>query len=65
MRKLARFFEEKKIAGYQYLNKNLRFKILNNVRKIVINAGATFGVCREDLPDLNVGSCDGSHLLRG
>jgi DNA repair photolyase len=64
-RKLAPFYfqEGERIGGITLLPRGLRVKILSNIRKLAIQNGMTFGVCRESLPELNTAFCDGSSLM--
>jgi len=48
---------------YLLLQRDLRFKILKKIRGLAIKNGMKFGVCRENFPELNTGSCDGSWLI--
>jgi sulfur relay (sulfurtransferase) complex TusBCD TusD component (DsrE family) len=50
-------------AGNRLLPKELRFKILKQVRDLAEAQGISFGVCREGLAELNTAPCDGSWLL--
>jgi DNA repair photolyase len=52
-----------KIGSNTLLPKELRFRLLKNVRELAIVNGMKFGVCREGLPELNTASCDGSWLM--
>ncbi|RLG42024.1 MAG: radical SAM protein [Thermoproteota archaeon] len=53
-----------RVGSYMYLPRSMRKAILGRVRSLVLEAGMTFAVCREGMPELNsVGvCCDGSHL---
>jgi DNA repair photolyase len=64
-RKLAPFYfrEGVKTGGTTLLPMELRVRILSNIRKLAIQNGMTFGVCRENLPELNTALCDGSSLI--
>ncbi|UCE36585.1 MAG: radical SAM protein [Thermoplasmata archaeon] len=58
------YFEEgERIQGSRYLPKELRHRMLSQVRELVLENDMTFGVCREGLNLNTAGSCDGSHLL--
>lgn len=58
------YFEKgKKIGAYFYVQKDLRLKILKNVKRIVQKRGMSFGVCREGFLSLNTASCDGQSLF--
>ncbi len=54
---------EKKKNTY-YLEREIRIKILKNIRDIALRYGMSFACCREGL-NLNTGVCDGSHLIGG
>ncbi|EDY34563.1 radical SAM domain protein [Aciduliprofundum boonei T469] len=51
------------VRGIRYAPKELRFKILKNVRDLANKYGIPFSVCREGLPLNTASTCDGSHLL--
>jgi DNA repair photolyase len=57
------FDEGEKVGGYTLLPKTLRLKLMNTVRGIATENGMKFGVCRENLSQLNTATCDGSWLL--
>ena len=58
------YFERgKKIGTYFYVQKDLRLKILKNIKHIVQKKGMSFGVCREGFLSLNTASCDGQSLF--
>jgi DNA repair photolyase len=58
------YFEQgEKAGGYKLLPKDLRLKLMKNVRSIAMEKGMKFGVCRENLSQLNTAACDGSWLL--
>jgi DNA repair photolyase len=65
MEKIKHFYfqQGEKVGGNILLPKELREKILGNVRELVLENGLSFGVCREDLPRLSTATCDGSHLM--
>jgi DNA repair photolyase len=50
-------------AGSRLLPKELRFKLLKNIRELTVANGLGFGVCREGLSELNTTQCDGSWLM--
>jgi DNA repair photolyase len=50
-------------GGCVLLPRDLRFKLLSNVRRLVLQRGMQFAVCREGLSGLNTAVCDGSWLL--
>ena len=53
-----------KTGGSTLLPRELRLKLMNNVRSLAMKNGVEFGVCRENLTQLNTAACDGSWLLR-
>lgn len=57
------FQQGEKIGGSMLLPKDLRLKLLKNIRDLADLHGIKFGVCREGLPKLNTASCDGSWLI--
>jgi DNA repair photolyase len=57
------FVQGEKIGGSALLPKELRYKILKNMRDLAVANGMKFGVCREGLAKLNTAPCDGSWLL--
>ena len=57
------FQQGERIGGNTLLPKDLRLKLLTNVRNLATNKGMKFGVCREGLPQLNTAPCDGSWLI--
>jgi DNA repair photolyase len=57
------FQQGEKAGGNTLLPKNLRFKLMKNLRDLVTSNGMKFGVCREGLAQLNTAPCDGSWLL--
>jgi DNA repair photolyase len=57
------FQQGERIGGSALLPKDLRYKILKNVRDLALASGMKFGVCREGLTELNTAFCDGSWLL--
>ncbi|KUH32675.1 radical SAM protein [Thermococcus celericrescens] len=50
-----------KIGGYHYLPRELRFEILREAERRILERGITFGSCREGYRSFP--SCDGSHLV--
>jgi DNA repair photolyase len=50
-------------GGYALLPQALRLKLLKHVRRLALENGMKFGVCRENLPHLNTATCDGSWLM--
>jgi len=61
--KLLYFQHGEKIGGNTLLPKELRFKLLKNMRDLAVAQGMKFGVCREGLAELNTAPCDGSWLM--
>jgi len=57
------FQEGERVGGNILLPKDLRFKLMKNVRDLATAQGMKFGVCREGLAGLNTAACDGSWLL--
>lgn len=57
------FVQGEKIGGSAFLPKELRYKILKDIRDLAEANGMKFGVCREGLPKLNTAACDGSWLM--
>jgi DNA repair photolyase len=57
------FQQGERVGGNTLLPKDLRFKLLSNVREMATAKGMKFGVCREGLPQLNTAACDGSWLI--
>jgi len=58
------YFEQgEKMGGYTLLPRDLRFKLMKKVRGLAIKEGMKFGVCRENLSQLNTATCDGSWVL--
>jgi len=52
-----------KLGGNTLLPRDLRLKLMKNVRDLATANGMRFGVCREGLAQLNTASCDGSWML--
>jgi DNA repair photolyase len=52
-----------KIGGNTLLPRDVRLKLMKNIRNLAIVHGMQFGVCREGLAKLNTAACDGSWLL--
>ncbi|QDA31987.1 radical SAM protein [Thermococcus indicus] len=50
-----------KIGGYHYLPRELRFEILREAERKILERGITLGSCREGYRSFP--SCDGSHLV--
>jgi DNA repair photolyase len=57
------FQQGERIGGSMLLAKEVRFKILKNVRESADGNKMKFGVCREGLAELNTAPCDGSWLI--
>jgi DNA repair photolyase len=58
------YFEQgEKTGGYTLLPTDLRLKLMKNIRRLALENGMKFGVCRENLAQLNTAACDGSWLL--
>jgi DNA repair photolyase len=57
------FKQGEKIGGNTLLPRDLRLKLMKNIRDLTIAHGMQFGVCREGLAQLNTAACDGSWLL--
>jgi DNA repair photolyase len=58
------YFEQgEKTGGYTLLPTDLRLKLMKNIRRLAVENGMKFGVCREGLAELNTAACDGSWLL--
>ena len=57
------FSDCEKLSGYRILPKAFRLKLLNSMRNTAKAYGVQFGVCRENLVQLNTAPCDGSWLM--
>jgi DNA repair photolyase len=58
------YFEKgERIGRSFYLPKQIRQKIIRNVKELVENEGIKFSSCREGFPQLNSATCDGSWLI--
>jgi len=57
------FRQGEKIGGNTLLPRDLRLKLMKNIRDLATAKGMKFGVCREGLAELNTAACDGSWLL--
>ena len=57
------FSDGGKLSGYRVLPEAFRLKLLNSVRNIATAKGIQFGVCRENLVQLNTAPCNGSWLM--
>jgi len=58
------FQKGEKTGRYIYLTKDLRFKLMKDMRAMAEKYGIKFGTCREGLSHLNTAVCDGSWLLQ-
>ncbi len=52
-----------RLNGCVLLPRDFRLNLLSNIRRLVLQNGMQFAVCREGLNELNTASCDGSWLL--
>jgi DNA repair photolyase len=52
-----------RMGGYTYLPRDMRVKLMTSIGKMAQEHGMKFGTCREELSELNTGTCDGSWLL--
>ena len=57
------FKQGEKIGGNTLLPRDLRLKLMKNIRDLAAANDMQFGVCREGLAQLNTATCDGSWLL--
>ncbi len=57
------FVKGERAGGSTLLPVDLRLKLMIQIRSLVANSGMKFGVCRENLKQLNTALCDGSWLL--
>ena len=59
------YFEEGRRRGRSwYLPREMRLKLMREVRDLCDRLGLTFATCREGFPELHTApSCDGSHLI--
>jgi DNA repair photolyase len=57
------FQQGERIGGNIVLPRDLRIRLLSNVRELASAKGIKFGVCREGLLFLNTAACDGSWLI--
>jgi DNA repair photolyase len=59
--KLVKAYENARwITGYKYLTTEKRLAIINKLRPIVLKYGLQFAACRENLPNYNTTTCDGT-----
>jgi DNA repair photolyase len=64
--RLAKIYSDGEwIGGYKYLNRDLRLRILENLKNLTYKYGLEFAVCREGFPQLNTAICDGTSYCRG
>jgi DNA repair photolyase len=64
--RLAKIYSDGEwIGGYKYLNRDLRLRILENLKSLTYKYGLEFAVCREGFPQLNTAICDGTSYCRG
>jgi DNA repair photolyase len=61
--KVQYFDKGERIGGNLLFPKSLRLELMKNIRDLANDHGLKFGVCREDLTELNTAPCDGSWLL--
>ena len=57
------FTQGERANGCMLLPRDLRLKLLTNVRSMAVSRGIQFAVCREGLSELNTACCDGSWLM--
>lgn len=58
------YFEKgQKTGGSYYMPLDMRRKLLKSISVLAKKHGLKFGVCRENLSELNTATCDGSWLL--
>ncbi len=57
------FQQGEKQGGNTLLPRDLRLRLMMNIRTLTTAHGMKFGVCREDLAQLNTAACDGSWLM--
>jgi DNA repair photolyase len=57
------FKQGEKLGGTTFLPRDLRLRLMMNIRTLTTAQGMKFGVCREGLAQLNTAPCDGSWLL--
>ena len=56
--------EGERVGRSRYLAREMRYRILLGLKKLVEERGLTYATCREGMPDLQSGgTCDGSHLV--
>lgn len=57
------FTKGERVGGSTLLPVDLRLKLMMQIRSFTTSNGMKFGVCRENLKQLNTAPCDGSWLL--
>ena len=57
------FQQGERVGGNTLLPRDLRFKLMKNIRDLAVANGMKFGFCREGLAQLNTAACDGSWLM--
>ena len=57
------FQQGEKQGGTTLLPRDLRLRLMMNIRTLTTAHGMKFGVCREGLAQLNTATCDGSWLM--
>jgi DNA repair photolyase len=57
------FREGEKLGGYLYLPKDLREKLIQEVRQVSLEENLDFSSCREGYSELNTKNCDGSSFF--
>lgn len=57
-------FYKERYGNSLYMEKEIREKILKNIKEIATSYGLYFSTCRENLPYLNNNICDGSGLFK-
>jgi len=63
--RLFRLYADGKwVVGYKYLPEELRRRILEKLRLIVLRHGLSFASCREGFSNLNTALCDGTAYCR-
>lgn len=63
--RLFRFYAHGKwVVGYKYLREELRKRILEKLRPIVLKHGLSFASCREGFSHFNTALCDGTAYCR-
>jgi DNA repair photolyase len=57
------FQQGERQGGTTLLSRDLRLRLIMNIRNLTAARGMKFGVCREGLSQLNTAPCDGSWLM--